>query len=87
MLVDTERDGHRVSFNEAFQRKGLVGHAWDENLYGELLEIGGGKERMYKYFNDKKDVEPFKSMTDEGKRKDFLKELHLLKTDVSRSRT
>lgn len=22
MLVDTERDGHRVSFNEAFKQKG-----------------------------------------------------------------
>lgn len=25
-------------------------HTWDVDLYGELLKIGGGKERMNKYF-------------------------------------
>lgn len=25
-------------------------HEWGVHLYGELLEIGGGKERMTKYF-------------------------------------
>lgn len=25
-------------------------HLWDIPLYGKLLEIGGGKERMTKYF-------------------------------------
>lgn len=25
-------------------------HTWGVELYGELLEIGGGKERMTKYF-------------------------------------
>lgn len=25
-------------------------HSWGVELYGELLEIGGGKERMTKYF-------------------------------------
>lgn len=29
---------------------GLEQHVWDVDLYGELLEIGGGKERMTKYF-------------------------------------
>ncbi len=29
---------------------GLEHHVWDVDLYGELLEIGGGKERMTKYF-------------------------------------
>jgi beta-phosphoglucomutase-like phosphatase (HAD superfamily) len=30
VLVDTERDGHRVSFNEAFKRKGALfrGVSW-----------------------------------------------------------
>lgn len=44
-LADTERDGHRVAFNAAFRKYGL-GWNWDEALYGELLEIGGGKERI-----------------------------------------
>lgn len=79
--MDTERDGHRISFNEAFARKGLK-HEWDVDLYGHLLEIGGGKERMYKYFKDHESVDPFKTITDEAERKKFLQELHLLKTDL-----
>ncbi|GLC45128.1 hypothetical protein PLESTM_001691400 [Pleodorina starrii] len=81
VLVDTERDGHRISFNEAFKRKGLD-HEWGVDLYGELLEIGGGKERMTKYFNDHLDKEPFKSTTDPAARKALVQELHLLKTDL-----
>ena len=45
VLVDTEKDGHRVAFNLAFAEKGLD-HVWDAELYGRLLETGGGKERM-----------------------------------------
>ncbi|MDP1652333.1 MAG: HAD family hydrolase [Rhodocyclaceae bacterium] len=44
-LADTERDGHRVAFNRAFADAGLDWH-WDEALYGELLAVTGGKERM-----------------------------------------
>ena len=45
VLVDTERDGHRVAFNRAFEALGIQAE-WDVPLYGELLVIGGGKERM-----------------------------------------
>ncbi|MCI4412280.1 MAG: HAD family hydrolase [Thiotrichales bacterium] len=44
-LADTERDGHRIAFNMAFNDAGLDWH-WDEELYGELLAVTGGKERM-----------------------------------------
>ncbi|MDD5036850.1 MAG: HAD family hydrolase [Methylococcaceae bacterium] len=44
-LADTERQGHRVAFNRAFAEAGLS-WAWDEALYGELLAVTGGKERM-----------------------------------------
>ena len=44
-LADTERDGHRPAFNAAFREAGLDWH-WDEALYGELLAVTGGKERM-----------------------------------------
>uniref|UniRef100_A0A7S0RKF3 Uncharacterized protein n=1 Tax=Chlamydomonas leiostraca TaxID=1034604 RepID=A0A7S0RKF3_9CHLO len=81
VLVDTERDGHRVSFNEAFKRK-CLNHVWDVDLYGHLLEIGGGKERMTKYFKDVEDKEPFKSIKDKEARKKLVQELHLLKTDI-----
>ena len=47
-LADTERDGHRPAFNAAFKEFGLNWH-WDVNLYGQLLLITGGKERLY-YF-------------------------------------
>jgi beta-phosphoglucomutase-like phosphatase (HAD superfamily) len=44
-LADTERDGHRPAFNAAFAEAGLAWD-WDEALYGELLEVTGGKERI-----------------------------------------
>jgi len=47
-LADTERDGHRVAFNQAFEEAGLDWH-WDVALYGELLAVSGGKERMQHY--------------------------------------
>jgi HAD superfamily hydrolase (TIGR01509 family) len=50
VLVDTERDGHRVAFNQAFAEAGL-GITWDVPLYGKLLKIAGGKERIRHYFD------------------------------------
>lgn len=47
-LADTERDGHRVAFNAAFAEAGLDWH-WSEQLYGELLAVTGGKERIRHY--------------------------------------
>lgn len=44
-LADTERDGHRIAFNRAFADAGLDWH-WDETLYGQLLAVTGGKERI-----------------------------------------
>jgi phosphoglycolate phosphatase-like HAD superfamily hydrolase len=51
VLVDTERDGHRVAFNRAFAAAGIDAE-WDVDLYGELLKIAGGKERMTHFFNE-----------------------------------
>ena len=45
VIIDTERDGHRVAFNRTFEAFGLPVH-WDVAAYHELLQIGGGKERM-----------------------------------------
>jgi len=47
-LADTERDGHRPAFNAAFADAGLDWR-WSEDLYGELLAVTGGKERI-RYF-------------------------------------
>lgn len=49
-LADTERDGHRVAFNQAFEEFEL-GWYWDEALYGQLLQVTGGKERMAFYLD------------------------------------
>ncbi len=47
-LADTERDGHRVAFNQAFDEAGLDWD-WTVELYGELLQVTGGKERIRLY--------------------------------------
>lgn len=49
-LADTERDGHRVAFNRAFAQAGLDWE-WSEQLYGELLAVTGGKERIRFYLD------------------------------------
>ena len=81
VLVDTERDGHRIAFNETFEKEGIP-HVWDVETYGRLLEVGGGKERMYKYFSDNEHTEPFKSIKGEAERKDLMKKLHTTKTGI-----
>lgn len=47
-LANTERDGHRPAFNAAFAEVGLPWY-WDENFYGTLLEVTGGRERLVHY--------------------------------------
>lgn len=44
-LAETERDGHRVAFNLAFEACGLPWR-WDLARYGELLRVTGGRERL-----------------------------------------
>ncbi len=44
-IAETERDGHRVAFNLAFEACG-VPWRWDEAHYGRLLRITGGRERL-----------------------------------------
>lgn len=52
VIVDTERDGHRLAFNAAFREVGLDAE-WDVALYGKLLGTAGGKERMRRYFDER----------------------------------
>jgi len=75
VLVDTERDGHRVAFNRAFAAKGLE-REWSVERYGELLKTAGGKERMKRDFDET-------AWPDGVADKDaFIRELHKLKTDL-----
>lgn len=82
VLAETERDGHRHAFNEAFKSKGLGQHEWSVEEYGRLLETGGGKERMMRYFLERENEEPFKTLKGEDERRALLAELHTLKTDI-----
>lgn len=47
-LAETELAGHRVAFNRAFKEYDLDWH-WSAGLYGELLAVTGGKERIRHY--------------------------------------
>ena len=49
-LAETE-EVHRASFNRAFAEAGLDWH-WDEALYGRLLRVAGGKERIAHFAPD-----------------------------------
>jgi beta-phosphoglucomutase-like phosphatase (HAD superfamily) len=48
-LAETE-EAHRQSFNEAFAAFG-VDWSWDKELYRELLQVTGGKERLHHYID------------------------------------
>lgn len=76
VLVDTERDGHRVAFNEAFARAGFD-FSWDVELYGELLRVAGGKERMRHYF----DSQGWPDAAGDDK-VEFLAQMHQSKTAI-----
>ncbi len=73
-LADTERDGHRVAFNQAFEDAGLD-WCWDVELYGKLLAVTGGKERMRHY------IDAFRSDYEKPDNFDaMVVELHAAKT-------
>ncbi|MGD8560273.1 MAG: HAD family hydrolase [Gammaproteobacteria bacterium] len=75
-LADTERDGHRVAFNRAFQQAKLDWD-WSVELYGKLLAITGGKERINHYLNH---FRP--EFQIEGDRDRFIADLHAAKTRI-----
>jgi HAD superfamily hydrolase (TIGR01509 family) len=73
-LADTERDGHRLAFNAAFRELGLDWE-WDIPLYGKLLAITGGKERIEHY------IEAYRSDFKRPANFDgFIADLHKAKT-------
>lgn len=48
-LAETE-EAHRAAFNRVFAEQGL-GWEWDQPLYGRLLAVTGGKERLRYWLN------------------------------------
>ena len=73
-LAETERDGHRLAFNRAFADAGLPWD-WSVGLYGSLLEVAGGKERL-RYYLDRyrPDFQPPTELTS------FIAQIHRAKT-------
>ena len=72
-LVDSERDGHRVAFNRAFEEAGLPDR-WDVERYGELLAVTGGKRRLKAYFEEQGMAE--------DEREELAARLHRRKTEL-----
>jgi HAD superfamily hydrolase (TIGR01509 family) len=72
-LVDSERDGHRVAFNRAFEEAGLPDR-WDVELYGELLEVTGGDRRLKAYFE--------RRGVPENEGAELARRLHARKTEI-----
>jgi HAD superfamily hydrolase (TIGR01509 family) len=54
-IAETERDGHRVAFNLAFEACGLPWH-WSVERYGQLLAVMGGRERLMHEMTTREDA-------------------------------
>ncbi len=75
VIIDTERDGHRVAFNMTFKEMGFS-DKWSVEEYHELLQIGGGKERMKHYWQTKGFSKPIPADQIDS----VIKQMHELKT-------
>lgn len=76
-LVDSEQEGHRVAFNDAFAALDLPDR-WDRNTYRALLDVTGGQARLRAWFDD-----PRSSVhgLDEERAEALAADLHHRKTD------
>lgn len=72
-LAETERDGHRIAFNAAFEALGLPWR-WGEARYGELLEVTGGRERLLRDMSTQPEAP-----TEPTEREALARQLHALK--------
>jgi HAD superfamily hydrolase (TIGR01509 family) len=77
VIIDTERDGHRVAFNQTFKEFGY-GFEWSVEKYHELLQVAGGKERMRHYLH----TEGFGVEVKPEEEDQLIKDMHKLKTAI-----
>jgi HAD superfamily hydrolase (TIGR01509 family) len=77
VIVDTERDGHRVAFNRTFAEFGFDVQ-WSVEQYHRLLQVGGGKERMMHYLQ----TQGFGVEVKPEDVPDLIRRLHQRKTDL-----
>lgn len=76
VIAETEKDGHRVSFNRAFKETG-VNAEWSVEEYQDLLKTAGGKERMKVYFDKHSSL-----FCGEGNNEQLIMALHKRKTEI-----
>ena len=77
VIIDTERDGHRVAFNVTFKEFGYD-FEWDVEKYHELLQVSGGKERMKHYLH----TEGFGVEINPEEEDELIKAMHKFKTST-----
>ncbi len=77
VIVDTERDGHRVAFNMIFKELGYD-FEWSVEEYHALLQVAGGKERMRHYLHTK----GFGVEVPADEEDELIKKMHKMKTDA-----
>lgn len=77
VIIDTERDGHRVAFNKTFKEFGYD-FEWDPEYYHELLQVAGGKERMKHHLHTKGFGIPVKPEEED----ELIKTMHKRKTAI-----
>lgn len=75
-LAETERDGHRIAFNQAFQALNIPWR-WNEQRYGALLKVSGGRERLLHDMRFQEDA-PAES----GAREQLAESVHRLKNQL-----
>jgi HAD superfamily hydrolase (TIGR01509 family) len=75
-IAETERDGHRIAFNLAFEEFRLPWN-WSIARYGELLAVTGGRERIYHDLRERGDLGLLA-----GERDLLLSNLHLRKNEI-----
>lgn len=76
VIIDTERDGHRVAFNETFKVFNIE-MEWNEDHYGELVKVGGGKERI----KHEIEVNGLCPKLSPQELTELIQKMHLMKTD------
>lgn len=77
VIIDTERDGHRVAFNRAFKEFGYPVE-WGVSTYHALLQVGGGKERLKHYLHKQGFGVEVKPAEEDA----LIKALHQRKTEI-----
>jgi phosphoglycolate phosphatase-like HAD superfamily hydrolase len=75
-LAETERDGHLVAFNQAFEAL-HVPWRWSEERYAELLAVAGGRERLMHDMQSQQHAP-----ADPRERRSLAERVHRLKNEV-----